>query len=213
MAWTLSQVQNGQERLIHAGGRKCSAGESNYPSYKGELCALVSAIKRLDHYLSLTPFVVRTDNSALRWLVNLKAGEAIVVRWGQILGRYEFRVEHVPGKDNIVADALSRNPDLYTAADDQEDMQRDEEAFCQLQPSDAPETMVFTPGEGLKEVEIGENEQISSVADRLAELQKKDPVLRIVREWLAEGRGQTLAIVLPPTGESSSSWRSIQGID
>ena len=188
MAWTLSQVQNGQERLIHAGGRKCSAGESNYPSYKGELCALVSAIKRLDHYLSLTPFVVRTDNSALRWLVNLKAGEAIVVRWGQILGRYEFRVEHVPGKDNIVADALSRNPDLYTAADDQEDMQRDEEAFCQLQPSDAPETMVFTPGEGLKEVEIGENEQISSVADNLAELQRKDPVLRIVREWLAEGQ-------------------------
>ena len=137
MAWTLSQVQNGQERLIHAGGQKCSAGESNYPSYKGELCALVSAIKRLDHYLSLPPFVVRTDNSALRWLVSLKTGEAIVVRWGQILGQYNFCVEHVPGKDNVIADALSRNPDLYTEADDQEDVQRDEEAFCQLHSSTA----------------------------------------------------------------------------
>ena len=48
--------------------------------------------------------------------------------------------------------------------------------------------MVFTPGKGLKEVEIGDNEQMSGMADKLAELQKKDPVLRVVQEWLAEGK-------------------------
>ena len=48
----------------------------------------------------------------------------------------------------------------------------DSSANATCSSRDAPETMVFTPGEGLKEVEIGENEQISSVADKLAELQK-----------------------------------------
>ena len=80
MGWTLSQVQDGQERLMHAGGRKCSVGESNYPSYKGELCALVSAIKKLDNYLVLNCFIVRSDNNALKWLVNLQAGESTIVR-------------------------------------------------------------------------------------------------------------------------------------
>ena len=102
MGWMLSQMQNSQEQLIHAGGRKCSFGESNYRSYKGESCALVSAIKKLYNYLALNHFKMRTDNSALKWLVNLHAGESILVGWGQILGQYSFTVEPILGKDNVV---------------------------------------------------------------------------------------------------------------
>ena len=129
MGWTLSQTINGQERLIHAGGRKCSPGESNYASWKGELCALVSAIKRLDNYLSAHHFIVKTDNTALKWLVNLKSGEGIIFRWSQILSKYDFEVCHIPGKDNIVADILSRSPELFSEKDNQQEMIDDEATF------------------------------------------------------------------------------------
>ena len=38
---TLSQIQNGQEKLIAAAGRKNTPGEQNYASWKGEYMALV----------------------------------------------------------------------------------------------------------------------------------------------------------------------------
>ena len=92
MGWTLSQVKSGQEWLIHAGGQKCSPSESNYPSYKGELYALVSAIKKLENYLALNHFKVKTDNNAFKWLISLKNGESFLVYWSQILAQFDFEV-------------------------------------------------------------------------------------------------------------------------
>ena len=37
----LSQVQGGKERLIAAARRRTTSGEANYPSWKGEMAAMV----------------------------------------------------------------------------------------------------------------------------------------------------------------------------
>ena len=42
----LSQVQDGQERFLGCWGRKCNKYERNYPSYKGELLAVIQCIKK-----------------------------------------------------------------------------------------------------------------------------------------------------------------------
>ena len=52
IAWVLSQVQNGQERFLGCWGRKCNQYERNYPSYKGELLAVIQCIKKWKHILS-----------------------------------------------------------------------------------------------------------------------------------------------------------------
>ena len=61
----LSQVQDGQERLIAAVGRKNTTAEKNYPSYKGEMSAVIFGCCKFNHILSYSWFVLDTDSSAL----------------------------------------------------------------------------------------------------------------------------------------------------
>ena len=49
IAGMLSQVQDRQERFLRCWGRKCNKYKRNYPSYKGELLAVIQCIKKWKH--------------------------------------------------------------------------------------------------------------------------------------------------------------------
>ena len=53
------------------------------------------------------------------------------------------------------------------------------------QNKDAPDLVAFLPGQGLKDIQ--HNNQISDLVENLAELQKADPVLKVVSEWMSSG--------------------------
>ena len=65
VGWVLSQVQGGRERMIAAGGRKCNLAERHYHSWKGEMMALMTGIRKWDHLLGARHFKVCTDSSPL----------------------------------------------------------------------------------------------------------------------------------------------------
>ena len=64
------------------------------------------------HWLIGRSFVVRTDHAPLRQLLTKKGEDftARQLRWYEKLEPYSFTVEYVRGEDNVVADALSRQP-------------------------------------------------------------------------------------------------------
>ena len=105
----LSQVQDGQERVIMYGARKLNKSEKSYSSNKGELLAILHFINKWKYYLQFRPFILRTDHHALTYLRTMKEEpRGMIARWIQTLANFDFEVKHRKGTSHGNADALSR---------------------------------------------------------------------------------------------------------
>ena len=164
----LSQVQGGKERMLACGGRKCSPGETRYASWKGELAALIYGLRKYSHILSFKPFTVVTDASALKHLTTLKQTKGIVGRWLEEVQSYQFEVHHKPGKDNVVADAISRSSHM---------------------PDPTPEEVAESEAYSVQAIQPDKLLDVSRQLIR--EHQNEDNILRQVRGWVSRKSAPT----------------------
>ena len=72
------------------------------------MLAVVYFVIYLKHYLYGKEFLVRTDHSSLRWLMQIKNPEGQFAQWIDILSTYNFRIQHRAGRLHGNAEALSR---------------------------------------------------------------------------------------------------------
>jgi RNase H-like domain found in reverse transcriptase len=105
---------------------KLNVPERNYPTHDRELLAIVHVVTELRCYLHGSAFVVRTDHHPLRYLETQPHLSKRQVRWPDALAEYDYKIEYIQGKWNILADALSRRSDgqpttFYTGDDEAED--------------------------------------------------------------------------------------------
>ncbi|GKT25866.1 Transposon Tf2-6 polyprotein [Aduncisulcus paluster] len=83
-----------------------SSVERRWPTNEQEAYAVKFCVERAQHYLRGAHFTLQTDHANLRFMQNSKSPK--VCRWNSFLNDFSFDVVHIPGKDNIVADAMSR---------------------------------------------------------------------------------------------------------
>jgi len=110
----LTQDNGKGEQPVAYESRKLSPAELNYPVHEKELLAIVHAIRTWRMYLEGRCFTVITDHASLEYIktqTNLSRRQA---RWLETLQANDFEVRYKPGKTNVVADALSRQPHLAT---------------------------------------------------------------------------------------------------
>ena len=69
------------------------------------------AVKKWRPYLLGKPFLIKTDQQSLKFLLDQKVGTPTQQKWIAKLMGYIFQVEYKKGMDNQVADALSRKED------------------------------------------------------------------------------------------------------
>ncbi|KAJ8759923.1 hypothetical protein K2173_010069 [Erythroxylum novogranatense] len=77
-------------------------------TYEKEMLAIVKAIRKWRPYLLGRPFVVRTEQRSLKYLLDQRITTPAQARWMPKLMGYDYVVEYRKGKENQGADALSR---------------------------------------------------------------------------------------------------------
>ena len=113
VAGALHQVIGDQERPLAYFSRRTSAAEARYSAYDLELLAIYSSIIHFRHMLEGRDFRVYTDQRPLTGAF-LKARDPVSNRQRHqlaFISEFCTDVAHVPGVDNVVADALSRQHD------------------------------------------------------------------------------------------------------
>ena len=106
----LSQLQNGEEKVISYFSKCLSRSERQYCTTRKELLAVVLAVKNFHHYLLGQRFTVRTDHGSLQWLMRFKNCEGQIARWIETLSAYTFTVVHRAGRVHNNADSMLRRP-------------------------------------------------------------------------------------------------------
>lgn len=90
--------------------RKFNRHQLNYSVIEKETLALILALQHFSVYVGSGPVVVFTDHSPLTFLNSLQCPNQRLIRWALMLQSYSLDICHIRGRDNVVADALSRAP-------------------------------------------------------------------------------------------------------
>ena len=105
----LSQEQDdGCYHLVAYASRGLKGGKLKNHSSKLEFLALKWAMtEQFREYLQYQPFLIRTDNNPLTYVLTTPNLDAIRHRWVAAMAGYDFKIQYICRSDNKVADALS----------------------------------------------------------------------------------------------------------
>ena len=108
-------VQEGHPLAFES--RKLKDAEQRYSTHEKEMVAVIHCLDVWRHYLLGTKFTVFTDNVANTYFKTQKKLSPKQARWQEFLAEFDFDWVHKPGRQNDVADALSRKEvQAYVAA-------------------------------------------------------------------------------------------------
>ena len=133
--------------------------QQNWSATTKEAFALVLAVRHWNVYLAGTKFTLNSDHNPLTFLRTQKDPRGKIGRWIFELEEFDYTIRYIRGKDNVKADALSRN---YAASQDQPEPEFEDKVYAAF-----VEDMQF-------------NEQLRSA-------QSQDPVLSKVTQNISNG--------------------------
>ena len=170
LAYVISQVQNGKERILGYGSRKLSEAESKYHINKLELLSVVSCLEKNKFLLYPKEFILRVDNKSLCYMKNLSPPGRLVERLLYILSNYSFTIEHKRSEEIPHVDYLSR--DGCTGNPTAEELQME---------NDTRDITISSI--------IIQQGNLNSIAWK--EEQEKDEELKTVKQWIDNGNPPT----------------------
>ena len=94
-------------RYIGFYNKSLSKSQKNYAITKKELLGIVLSLLKWEKELSNLKFEIITDHNPLTQINTCKASD-MIVRWMEVILKFNFTISHCPGIEHCLPDALSR---------------------------------------------------------------------------------------------------------
>jgi hypothetical protein len=178
--------------------------EHNYPIHDKELMAVVRALIcwRAELIGLPRPFTVITDNQALEFFSTKRLLNLRQAGWAEIMAQYHFTITYRPGKENVLADALSRKSEEVRTQKEKKEIQRTMRIFRPVQeldpsPRDPSQATICEldlaintsdkTGCAIMLVDEATNPDSILLVDEILQQNQEDPALELYREKARAG--------------------------
>uniref|UniRef100_A0A914I313 RNA-directed DNA polymerase n=1 Tax=Globodera rostochiensis TaxID=31243 RepID=A0A914I313_GLORO len=102
-----SEVSGGFSAVSYC-SRTLSTAERKWPAVQVELGAIIYALREFRPFIFMSDVELHTDHKPLAFLLKKSESSPQLARWMIELQNYRIKIVHVAGKENSLADALSR---------------------------------------------------------------------------------------------------------
>ena len=105
----LQEDDGGIDRPIAYFSKKLSPPQTKYSTIEKEALSIVLALQHFQYYVSTSfPTIILTDHKPLTFISTLSRVNRRLMRWALFLQNFQLKFKHIKGRDNVIADALSR---------------------------------------------------------------------------------------------------------
>ena len=104
----LMQEHEGKLHPVAYASKKLTNAETKYSTLEKECLAIIWGVGKFRLFLAGKKFVLQTDHKPLTFLSTARYKNDRILRWSLSLQGYDFVVKDIAGKENVMADYLSR---------------------------------------------------------------------------------------------------------
>jgi len=103
-------LENNERATLGYASRTLKPPETRYTTTEIEALALVYCCSKFRQYILGHRTIIQTDHHALTFMKSCRLTNGRLTRWTLALQEYDLEIQYISGKDNIVADTLTRYP-------------------------------------------------------------------------------------------------------
>jgi hypothetical protein len=191
----MQKDSEGNVSIVSTASRVMHSAEKLYTTCEQELLALVHALEKFRVYVYGNNIFVNTYNRSLIFLKKCAITSNRVARWLITIQEYDIEVQHIRGVKNHLADILSRNPAGLEVNE--------------IQDLIKPSTACIS----VNKIELKTDQAVLKNLKNMADKQKNDPRLRIIREKAenepADNKHRTEEDVLFRSDRLGAIWKAM----
>ena len=182
-------MQRDEKEVLHPVAffsKTLNEAQRNYDVYNRELLALVETCRHWRPYMHQPAHtvIIHTDHANLTFWKNPGNHNRRVARWHAELMEYDFKLQHISGKRNGRADALSRRPDYDQGEEDNKQIiVLPEERFERIRLAGTEEANPSNPLEWWRYQDNIDTEAYQTLHDRVVAQQKLKENQDQIKKW------------------------------